>query len=50
MPESSSLTLIVTEESLRVKSQAVRCEAGPSVPTSFYIARTRNAVSSVFAQ
>ena len=30
MPESSSLTLIVTEESPRVKSQAVRCKAAPS--------------------
>jgi len=37
MPESSSLTLIVKEESPRVKSQAVRCKAAPSIATSFYI-------------
>jgi hypothetical protein len=37
MPESSSLTLIVTDESPRIKSQAVRCKAAPSVATSFYI-------------
>ena len=37
MPESSSLTLIVTDESPRVKSQAVRCKAAPFIATSFYI-------------
>jgi hypothetical protein len=45
MPDSSSLTLIVNDESPRVNSQAVRCEAAPGIATSGVSARARAAVS-----
>jgi hypothetical protein len=46
MPESSSLTFIVTDESPRVKSQAVRWKAAPSVATYLISDQVGKAVSS----